>query len=414
MQILVVSSKYPPEYAGSGLRAHNTYKRLSKKYGIRFNVIASSITSNKSCSYFLEGAFVRIFANKSHEGMAFKDSDFFAQKLLKRILNKIYNWRDYWFEALPAFLFLMKNYRSYDILHVFGNVDVTSAAISFAKLTGKPVLIELVNLVDDPHPYEPALISLLFGKAFPKHSLLVCISESLRKICHRHGYGDGQIWCRPNPVDESKFYYEADRKRYRKTLPGFHDSDMILLHLAKFMPRKKQRFMVEVMSYLPEHFKLILAGPLIKSGPLFHRDQAYFEAILEMIRSRGLENRIQVIPEFIKKPERYIKACDVFVMPTVLEALGTPFIEALACGVPVVANDIPGVFDQWIQNGVNGYICQLNPKTWAEKIILATQLDADIMKKNSEEILRVAATAVIDQEYYQRMTSLVHRAKSQI
>ena len=34
MKMLVVSSKYFPEYSGSGYRANNTYKRLKKRYAI--------------------------------------------------------------------------------------------------------------------------------------------------------------------------------------------------------------------------------------------------------------------------------------------------------------------------------------------------------------------------------------------
>ena len=46
MKILLVSSKYHPEYSGSGLRAHNTYKRLKKNYKIEFNVLSNSIALN--------------------------------------------------------------------------------------------------------------------------------------------------------------------------------------------------------------------------------------------------------------------------------------------------------------------------------------------------------------------------------
>ena len=36
MKVLVISSKYQPEYSGSGLRAHNTYIRLKKNYNINY------------------------------------------------------------------------------------------------------------------------------------------------------------------------------------------------------------------------------------------------------------------------------------------------------------------------------------------------------------------------------------------
>ena len=43
MKILVISSKYQPEYSGSGLRAHNTYQRLKKSYYINFDLLTNSI-----------------------------------------------------------------------------------------------------------------------------------------------------------------------------------------------------------------------------------------------------------------------------------------------------------------------------------------------------------------------------------
>ena len=43
MKILVLSSKYHPEYSGSGFRAHSTYKRLKNKYKLDFDLITNSI-----------------------------------------------------------------------------------------------------------------------------------------------------------------------------------------------------------------------------------------------------------------------------------------------------------------------------------------------------------------------------------
>jgi len=90
-------------------------------------------------------------------------------------------------------------------------------------------------------------------------------------------------------------------------------------------------------------------------------------------------------------------------LPSTEEAFGTPVYEAIACGVPAVTNDIPGVFDQWIKNGYNGYICKLDHQLWAEKIQLAAKIDKETMKKASSEILQFASTDVIDREYYKRL-----------
>ena len=55
MKILVVSSKYQPEYSGSGLRAHNTYKRFGKNFNIKFEVLSNSIMFQGNKKFIYDG-----------------------------------------------------------------------------------------------------------------------------------------------------------------------------------------------------------------------------------------------------------------------------------------------------------------------------------------------------------------------
>jgi glycosyltransferase involved in cell wall biosynthesis len=410
MNVLVVSSKYPPEYAGSGLRAHNTYKRLKKKYGINFRVITSSITENKSRTQIYEAISVKRVARKTNLGLSQIRSDTVAIKVIKKFINKCIAILDYWLEAIPVFLYLIQNRKWFDIIHIFGNVSVTSVAITYSKLFNIPIIIELVNLTENPHQYEPLLISLIFGKKYPSHALIVCISKYLNDVCTKSGYSNDQIWCRPNPVDESRFFFERNRKgKYRRYLKNIDSNDQLLLYLAKFMPLKEQLFLIDVMNYLPQKYKLILAGPLIKSGPMLRRDHDYFQSIVDSIQKFKLENRVTLIPKFVNEPQTLIKAADVFLIPSNREAFGTPVMEALACGVPVVANDLPGVFDQWIENNVNGFIARLDPKEWAKKITNSSQFCEKKMSKVSQNILKVASTKVVDYGYFCRINTLVEK-----
>lgn len=305
--------------------------------------------------------------------------------------------------------YLLRNSRKYDAIHVFGNVAVTSAAIWFAKISKKPLIVELVNLVDNPHQYEPKIVSLVFGDRIPKKALIVCLSQALKDACLNHGYEEEQLWCRPNPVDESRFKYQADQKasHRKKLFSAVEKTDLIILYVAKFIPRKNQLFLIDVMSFLPRNFKLVLAGPLVNDGPLAERDHRYYSGIRESIHHRSLDDRVQLIPEFINDPQDYMKAADVFAMPAEHEALGTPFLEAMACGLPVVSNNIPGVFDQWIEPGRNGYISDLDPLQWAEKITQATLIPKENMQLASEQILQVASTDVIDQGYWEALQRVV-------
>ena len=84
-----------------------------------------------------------------------------------------------------------------------------------------------------------------------------------------------------------KFYtafYEPDVKaKYCSESFGVDDEVVTILHLAKFIPRKQQLFMVDVMRHLPDNYMLVLAGPLTESGPLYGRDRAYYDSIVEKV-----------------------------------------------------------------------------------------------------------------------------------
>jgi glycosyltransferase involved in cell wall biosynthesis len=50
----------------------------------------------------------------------------------------------------------------------------------------------------------------------------------------------------------------------------------------------------------------------------------------------------------------YLRASDVFVLPSAREGLPNALLEAMACGVPPIVTHIPGVTDFVVGSGVNG------------------------------------------------------------
>lgn len=60
------------------------------------------------------------------------------------------------------------------------------------------------------------------------------------------------------------------------------------------------------------------------------------------IAAAGVGEHVTVIP-YTDRPYDYYRAADVFAFPSLMEGLGTAVLEAMACGLPVVAYDIPPV-----------------------------------------------------------------------
>ena len=63
-----------------------------------------------------------------------------------------------------------------------------------------------------------------------------------------------------------------------------------------------------------------------------------------MIARLGLESRVRLIPEVDDGllPAVY-RAASVFAFPSLAEGYGLPVLEAMACGTPVLASDIPAL-----------------------------------------------------------------------
>lgn len=65
----------------------------------------------------------------------------------------------------------------------------------------------------------------------------------------------------------------------------------------------------------------------------------------------------------------YYRSADIFVMPSIMEAFGIPFLEAMHCGVPVVASDVAGP-DDYLVNRANALICRVGSHTDLANCIL--------------------------------------------
>jgi glycosyltransferase involved in cell wall biosynthesis len=393
IRVLVVSSKYPPEYAGSGLRAHKTYRRLLAKYGVESEVLAGSIAYFDTRHYEYEGVKVtRILSRLKRKAFHLRAS---GRKRMARIWNWLFAADEIW----KTWRWLLANGRRFDLVHAYGNSWCVGIAIIWAKLAGRPVIRELVNHNASPHQPE-RLKPFLDWALKSQNAVIVAISKKLEARCRWLGFTN--IWHRPNPVDEDRFFVDrVNKERYRTKHSRFSSSDFVMVEISNYIPRKNKTFLLEVMAHLPPQFKLVIAGPLVEVN------RPVYEEICRKIRVLGLEDRVQVETGFVEEVDEYIKMADAFAFPTLHEGLGTPMLEAIACGVPVVANRIEGVTDTWIVEGVNGFTSSLDPAEFADKIQKAVEIDEQTLNGASKQILAQAGSSAIDQAYYDLITSLL-------
>jgi glycosyltransferase involved in cell wall biosynthesis len=397
LRVLVVSSKYPPEYAGSGFRAHRTYQRLQQRCEMQWRVLCGSTSLSSSGETKYEGVSVYRVPNYFRWLRA---SPLKSLRVLGRILN-------FYRQALHTWLHLIKWRCTWDVMHLFGSDPVTASALLWAQIFNRPTIVELVTEMPHPYPYLPFPLKLFFSTKRFKQTQIIVISERLRRLCEEYGIQE-RVWCRPNPIDESRFFPEPNRKTYyRKVYTPYQDNDVVLLNVGKFIPIKNQIFLVEAMRHLPENYRLLLMGPFTEGGPEYKRDTAYMENIRSRIESYHLSHRVRIQIGFVQMIDHFLKLSDLYLFPSITEGLGTPILESTACSTPVVATEIAGITDRWIEDGVNGFSVTRDPEIFANAIQKAVQIPLATRLAAAERILSVAGYRVIDPQYQNLIQSTV-------
>ena len=148
----------------------------------------------------------------------------------------------------------------------------------------------------------------------------------------------------PHGVDTGLF------KPYKKK----SHSSFNLCCVGNIVPNKNQLFLVKCLLSLSEKFQLHLYGRAEKS---------YLKKIEKYIESNHLENRV-FYHGFVENKElpKVFRKNDVFVLASVNEGLPVSILEALACGLPVVASNSGGGTAYILENERGGYIFERDQK----------------------------------------------------
>ena len=160
---------------------------------------------------------------------------------------------------------------------------------------------------------------------------LTAVSEYLRRVTVEHfDIPAERIAVIPNFVDLQE--YRRDREpchRSKLSEPG----EKIIMHISNFRPVKRVEDVVRVFAGISQRVRSRLV--LIGDGP----DRGKAQQLAEELR---VSDRVL----FLGKQESVAEllACaDLFVLPSATESFGLVALEAMACGVPVIATDVGGI-----------------------------------------------------------------------
>ena len=159
---------------------------------------------------------------------------------------------------------------------------------------------------------------------------------------------------RPSPVimhgiDTGTFRPPADRRALRHSL-GL--SECFTIGCFGRIRRQKgtDTFVDAMLEVLPRHLDV---NALIM-GRATQKHRPFLQSLREKVARAGLDDRILFLPEApVDAMPRWYQALDLFVAPQRWEGYGVTPLEAMACGVPVIATTV-GVFDELVVEGRTG------------------------------------------------------------
>jgi glycosyltransferase involved in cell wall biosynthesis len=229
-----------------------------------------------------------------------------------------------------------------DVVHVHSNGLLAEVGVLLARRSGKPVVLTLYGT--EIWHYTPKRFGPdLFTRAYHAASYLTFYSERLMTRAHALGLGRRNARVVYPPVGPVFSWHDEESQMRTRASLGIGNRHL-LLNVKRLHPLAGQRTLIDAMTDVVRVFpdtRLVICG----TGALL-------EELKGAARSASVERHV-IFAGLVDNATvaRYCAAADLFVLPSLLEALPTVAVEALACGTPVVSTDNPGGLEL---NGVFG------------------------------------------------------------
>lgn len=198
---------------------------------------------------------------------------------------------------------------------------------------------------------------------------LLAVSQFTRvKMASALAISPDQIGVLPNTFAADRFA-PAPKPHFLLKRYGLRPEQPIILTVARLDRAERYKGYDQVLRALPEiakafpNIRYVIGG----RGP----DRARVRALMEEL---GVKEEV-ILAGYIPEHElnAHYNLCDVFAMPSKGEGFGIVFLEALACGKPVIAGNQDGSIDA-VLNGELGVL-----------------VDPDDVKKLAETIIQIIA-----------------------
>jgi glycosyltransferase involved in cell wall biosynthesis len=245
--------------------------------------------------------------------------------------------------------------------------------VAGAAIRQRPTPLVAVEANDPPWDF-PRLVGRfartkkrLVARAYHDAAAVVALSEGARDgLCRFYKFPRDRVTVLPNFVD-----VDAIDRLAAENGPALDPAKIHVVSLGRLAPQKGHDVLFEAIDRLQKsnrasnlHFHLIGEGPARQDLERF-------------ADSKALHDRL-TFAGALWNPFPYLKRCDLFCLSSRYEGMPGALLEAMACGVPVLATDCPSSPREILAGGEYGtLIPPSDPQALAEALAAVTgDLDA--------------------------------------
>jgi len=235
-----------------------------------------------------------------------------------------------------------------------------------------------------PHSLGFAYARLLIRVAVRRASRVIVVSQTTADDLRRlFGASEARMRVIPNGI-HGEFFAAGDPEADGQVLAHLGVRRPYLLHVGNYKPHKNvegvlKAYQILVNSGAAEVPPLVLAGAFAPDGELARR--AVGMGLKDRVRCLGHLERRELAALFRRGA--------AFVYPTLYEGFGLPVLEAMACGLPVVAGDVAA-----IREVAGDGVLRVNPRDVVElaealrRVVEQPELRAHLRERGREAAAR--------------------------
>jgi glycosyltransferase involved in cell wall biosynthesis len=232
-----------------------------------------------------------------------------------------------------------------DVIHantLFYATTLAAAAVSWRTRTPFVLTAHLGNLDALPQPYRTlskAYESTVGRSILSRADRVICIGEEVRRHIVKLGVSTERTVSIPNGVDIRQFFPLAKNEHSARSV-------IKIISVGRLVFNKGNQYVIEAAKRLHatgRSFELSIVG----DGPM---SQSLERQAEELIGAKVVEfvGRRSDIPQLLR-------GADIFVRPSLTEAMSLSMLEAMASGLAVIATDV-GSTREVLTDGVNGLL----------------------------------------------------------